>query len=156
ANRSPAAGTGAAGAVVDAPARRAGRVDGGSHEAAGGLERSATLRVADLAERHPGREPSLPQALGGPDVPDACDEGLVLEGLPERAGGTGAPKPGEHRVAVGRRSEDVRTEPFECPCVQLEHRPAPEDALALGAAQEKPRPPSRLCASRPDRPLSAH
>src|SRR5262249_8045769 len=105
-DRRPAARALAAGAAVDTPlsmfsgerlppqARRL-----GEH----GLE----LRVVRLCQSPPRREPDVPERLGAPDVPDACDEALVEKRLSELAVLIDGPEAREHRRQVRRFGENV-------------------------------------------------
>ena len=52
----------------------------------------------------------MPQKLGEPHVPDACDESLVDESLADQEPLIGAPKPRDHVVGVRLGREEIRSE----------------------------------------------
>ena len=55
------------------------------------------LVVAQRCERSPGRDPRMPERLGKPHVPDAGDEVLVDERLPDECSSICAPDPARRR-----------------------------------------------------------
>ena len=129
--------------AVDLPARLATCVDGSPHPGGRKLEDVTAVGLRDIGEAKPGRELRLPERLRHPHVPDPGDEALVDQTLAERARRICPAETREHRVEVGRRCEDVRTEPGERAGVQFENRAAPEDTFELGAAEDEPGPAAR-------------
>ncbi len=66
--------------------------------------------LGDVSNGEPGRQPTRPEHLGGPHVPDPGHELLPLKSLPERQVGSSA-KSSDHGLEIGRLREDVGAEP---------------------------------------------
>ena len=119
------------------------------------MQHVAQLLVGDLRDAAPGRNAGLPQRLGLPQVADPGDRALVEKRFPDRAGAVAA-QIRHHRLEGGRVGEDVGAEATQGAVVELEHRPVPEDGLALRTTQDQPRPADKLRAFRSYDPAPGH
>ncbi len=109
ANRAPAPSARAARATIDAP-RRPRAFQSARHHPVGRIEERRKLLVGHIANGEPGREPTLPERLGRPHVPDPGHELLALQSLGQGQLGS-LPKSRGHGLEVRRALEDVGTEP---------------------------------------------
>ena len=118
-------------------------------------EKRAELLAGHVRDLEPRRQPAGPERLGRPHVPDAGDELLALERLPEEERRRSL-QPGDHRVEVGRLREDVRPEPARDGVAQLEDGPVPLERLELGPAQDEPRRAEGPAPTRLHAPAALH
>jgi hypothetical protein len=119
-------------------------------------EDGVQLVVAQLTDRAPGRNPPVPQRLGEPHVPNACDQTLVEQGLANEARRVHLSNAWDEIRDVGVLGKEIRTEVAEWPALQCEHRPVPLASLPIAPAQHEPREPPQRRAARIEPPAATH
>ena len=145
----------AAGPPIDAT-RGPGPLQRRLHEPCRDADHGLKVPVRRLGEPQPRREPRLPERLGPPEVPDACDQPLVEERLPELSCLVGLTKAAQHRGEVQRLGEDVGTEAPGRAVGELEHRAATQHRLVLASPQHEPGQTVHLGAARNHAPAPGH
>ena len=131
-----------------------GAVDRRPHQLRGRFERVEAVGLGDSLEATPGRELRAPQRLCEPHVPDPGDDGLIEQRLAEPARLVGGTQPREHVIEARLRLQDVRPQPCDRPCVQLENGPVPEHSFGPSPAQHEPRPAGPSTTGRRHRPAT--
>ena len=149
-----AAGTGAARTSVDGALRPAG--DRVAHEARGRRQHREQLVVAELSNRTPRRDASVPERLRLPQVADPRDEPLVEERVADGAARMLTAQVRDHLVESCWLGEDVGAEGSGRLVVELEDGSVPEHGLAIASSQDEPRATYALLPARLDAPASPH
>jgi hypothetical protein len=120
------------------------------------LESRPKVGVRDVGNAAPGRHTRPPERFRLPEVADSGNEALVEQCVADLASLILRAQAPEHRLEVGRLTEDVRAESLRDAAVELEDGTVEHRTDVLLAPEHEPRLPEDRRVAAEDAPASLH